>query len=206
MSIISDLLKNVKHRPWNLPPGNWLYYQEWNDVLFLHYEVDFKILRKLVPARLNLDQINGKYYVSIVAFRMENIRPRYLPSIGFISNFHEINVRTYIDYQNKKGVYFINIEAEKLLSAIIAKQLSGLPYEKSDFDLWLTERYCLYVDVKDDLFRYNIHHEEWCLKNIDYQNLEIDYHFGNLRFNKNNINSSHYSQGVKVLSWASEKL
>jgi uncharacterized protein YqjF (DUF2071 family) len=59
------------------------------------------------------------------------IRPKKLPAVKFISDFHEINLRTYIDNDNKKGVYFLNIEAEKHLSAFIARNLSGLPYEKS---------------------------------------------------------------------------
>jgi uncharacterized protein YqjF (DUF2071 family) len=62
---------------------------------------------------------------------MQKIRPKYLPAIKFISDFHEVNLRTYIDNGNKKGVYFLNIEAEKHLSVFVARRLSGLPYEKS---------------------------------------------------------------------------
>ena len=51
--------------------------------------------------------------------------------MGYISDFDEINVRTYIDNDGKKGVYFLNIEAGKTISAFIAKRISGLPYEKA---------------------------------------------------------------------------
>ena len=45
---------------------------------------------------------------------MEQIRPRYLPAVSLVSDFHEINLRTYIDNDERKGVYFLNIEAANL--------------------------------------------------------------------------------------------
>ncbi len=132
MKIIDDILSETKHRSFNYPKNKWRYYQEWNNALFLHWKVPFDALRNLVPQDLNLDTYDGEVYVSLVAFTMQKIRPRNLPAIKFISDFDEINVRTYIDNNNKKGVYFLNIEAEKQLSAFIAKTLSGLPYEKSN--------------------------------------------------------------------------
>ena len=132
MKVIEEILKNKSHRPFGLPEGQWIYYQEWNKVLFLHWTIPFEFLRKCVPSNLTIDTFEGYCYISLVAFTMENIRPKFLPSIGFISDFDEINVRTYIDHDNKKGVYFLNIEAGKSLSAFVAKTISGLPYEKSN--------------------------------------------------------------------------
>lgn len=132
MKNITDILSNIAHRPFELPAGQWKYYQEWNNVLFFHFEVPFDMLRKCVPEKFTIDTFNGKYYVSLVAFTMQKIRPKFFPSLSFISDFHEINLRTYINNDNKKGVYFLNIEAEKPVSAFIAKLLSGLPYEKAN--------------------------------------------------------------------------
>ncbi|WP_418359888.1 YqjF family protein [Sphingobacterium detergens] len=128
---IKTILRDYNHRPWPLPNSPWRYYQEWLDLLFLHFQVDYDLLRPLVPAELQIDQHEGSCYVSLVAFKMQNIRPRYLPAFRPISDFYEINVRTYIDQNGKKGVYFIHIEASKYLSALVAKKLSGLPYEES---------------------------------------------------------------------------
>jgi uncharacterized protein YqjF (DUF2071 family) len=127
-----DILKDQAHRPWSIRNCKWQYYQEWNNVLFLHWKLPYTALRKCVPEKLHLDSFNGEYYISLVAFTMQKIRPRNLPSINLISDFHEINIRTYIDNDNKKGVYFLSIEAEKYISAIVAKTLSRLPYEKSN--------------------------------------------------------------------------
>lgn len=119
------------YREWEIPREDWSYYQEWNKSVFMHWEVPYEDLQPLVPSGLELDSFDGKYWVSIVAFTMEKIRPAYLPPFAPISNFDEINVRTYVRKNGKAGVYFINIEAGKYLSAFLSKMLSGLPYEKS---------------------------------------------------------------------------
>ncbi|HJR99828.1 MAG TPA: DUF2071 domain-containing protein [Flavobacterium sp.] len=131
---IQDLIRNVSHRPWEFPKNIWKYYQEWNDALFLHWEVPYESLQELVPREFILDSFEGKYYVSIVAFKMQNIRPRNLPPLSLISNFYEINVRTYIKVGDKQGVYFLNIEAGNSLAAFLCRKLSGLPYEKSEIN------------------------------------------------------------------------
>ena len=131
---------------------------------------------------------------------MEKIRPAYLPSFSPISDFHEINVRTYVKSEGKKGVYFINIEAEKFVSAFISRSLSGLPYEKSKIErgqgfykstnrnkgfnldieykigpritkktplmVWLSERYCLYLNKGERIYMYEIDHNEWEMKEL----------------------------------------
>jgi hypothetical protein len=62
---------------------------------------------------------------------MEQIRPKNLPALSPISNFPEINIRTYVKYKGKSGVHFLSIEAAKRLSCKIAKSISELPYRFS---------------------------------------------------------------------------
>ncbi|HNR49411.1 MAG TPA: DUF2071 domain-containing protein [Bacteroidia bacterium] len=123
---------DAEHIPFDLPEGKWSYYQEWNKVLFLHWKVPFNILRQIVPKKLNVDTFNGDAYVSLVAFTMQKMKYKNVPALKFISDFDELNVRTYINNDSKRGVYFINILAQKYLSALIAKTLSGLPYTKAE--------------------------------------------------------------------------
>lgn len=240
MSTTKELLNQTAHRSWDLPSGKWQFYQEWNEALFIHWEIPFELLRSFVPEKLILDNFQGTYFVSLVAFSMQKIRPRNLPSLKFVSDFHEINLRTYIDQNGKKGVYFLNIEAEKQLSAFVARKLSGLPYEKAsikrasefyrsrnrvknfrldaefdisdpvlqktELDYWLTERYCLYLDQKDQLFRYDIHHPEWELSKLELKKAEIHYQLNELTLSSNIPFLAHYSKGVSVLSWKKRKL
>ena len=62
---------------------------------------------------------------------MEKIRPKNLPSFPPISDFDEINIRTYIKSNNKTGVYFLSIEGGKKISCKAAKGVSKLPYRFS---------------------------------------------------------------------------
>ncbi|PZF74989.1 YqjF family protein [Taibaiella soli] len=132
MSTIKETLASTTHRPFAMPSGRWVYYQEWNHALFLHWEVSLETLQPLIPEGVTLDLFEGKAWVSLVGFTMNKIRPRHLPAVSLLSDFHEINLRTYVTHENKPGVYFLNIEAEKLLSVLVAKSMSGLPYEKAE--------------------------------------------------------------------------
>lgn len=112
---IKELLHTTNHRSWPIPDKKWQYYQEWNDALLLHFEVEEVALRKLVPPELTMDRFEGKCYISIVVFRMQNIRPRNLPAVSFLSNFYEINMRTYIDNNDRKGVFFFEYRSGKMV-------------------------------------------------------------------------------------------
>lgn len=128
---IKEILNTTEHRPWPLPAEKWKYYQEWNNVLFLHWQVNLTELQSLIPSGLEIELYNGKPWVSLVAFTMEKIRPRKLPSFPPISNFDEINIRTYVKKNSKAGVYFLSIEGGKRISCMIARLLSDLPYRYS---------------------------------------------------------------------------
>ena len=128
---IREILNTTEHRTWKLPNEKWKFYQEWNNAIFLHYQVDLTELKKLVPKELEIDLFDGKPWISVVAFTMEKIRPKSLPSFSPISDFDEINIRTYVKSNNKTGVYFLSIEGGKSLSCKVAKGISELPYRYS---------------------------------------------------------------------------
>ena len=100
-----------------------------------------------MPKELDIDLFEGKPWVSVVAFTMEKIRPKNLPSFAPISNFDEINIRTYIRSNNKTGVYFLSIEGGTKLSCKIAKGISELPYRFSKMKRSPNKRrkYCIHV-------------------------------------------------------------
>ena len=76
---------------------------------------------------------------------------------------------------------------------------------KSELDLFLTERYCLYLEDNDQLFRYEIQHLPWKINQLELEFLTIDYQLQNL-----NIDSRpdlvHYSEGVQVVAWEKERV
>lgn len=45
--MIRKILEQSAHRPWEIPKDRWRYYQEWNDAIFLHWEVDLEELKSM---------------------------------------------------------------------------------------------------------------------------------------------------------------
>lgn len=128
---MANSLSQIDHRPWPLPEEKWQYSQHWKNAVFIHFEVETEVLRKFVPDALEIDTIDGKAYVSVVAFKMNKVRPRNLPYFPPVSNFDEVNIRTYVTRKGKPGVYFISVEVGSGIAAYIARKLSGFPYQFS---------------------------------------------------------------------------
>src|SRR2546422_11324938 len=87
-----------------------LFLGDWERAMFIHYEVDAKILQSGVPFALDL--WNGRAFVSLVAFRMRRLRPRFGGRFSElllkpIANSRYLNVRTYVRHKDEPGIYFI---------------------------------------------------------------------------------------------------
>jgi uncharacterized protein len=134
-----SFLKLVSHRPFPLPGGRWRWRQRWDSVLLLHFRVAAAALGPLVPPQLTVEEADDSAWVSLVPFRMRNVRPRYLPAIGPLSNFTELNVRTYVRAAGKPGVFFLGIQARGALVAWLARTLSPLDYRSAALD-WQAAR------------------------------------------------------------------
>jgi uncharacterized protein len=126
-----ELLKTTAHRPWDLPRGSWQFYQEWHHAVFFHWPVDKHELQEMLPKELEIDLYQGQAWISLIVFGIRNIRPRFLPSIPAISDIDEINIRTYIKYKGKRGIYFFSLEASKWFPCLLAKFFVELPYRQS---------------------------------------------------------------------------
>ena len=132
---IDQILATTAHRPWSLPHEPWRFYQEWDQVLFLHWQVEKELLQQYVPERTEIDLFEGKAWVSLVPFTMQHVRPRYLPAFSPLSNFDEVNLRTYVKHADgRTGVHFLSIEAGKPLASRISRAVSGLPYRYSKME------------------------------------------------------------------------
>ena len=123
-----QILDDVAHRPWPLPGGPWLMTQSWHDLLFAHWPVDARALQDKLPAGLALDRFEGQAWIGIVPFHMTNVAPRGVPPIPFVSAFPELNVRTYVTFGGKPGVFFFSLDAGSALAVTAARTLFGLPY------------------------------------------------------------------------------
>lgn len=104
--------------------------QRWDRLLFSHWEVPAALLRPLVPAALELDAFEGRHYVGVVAFTMQNVRPyQWAPAVPTAREFGEVNLRTYVHLAGgEPGVYFFSLDAASWLAVRAARALWGLPY------------------------------------------------------------------------------
>ena len=106
--------------------------QSWHDLLFAHWPISAAQIADLLPPGLVLDTYEGEAWASIVPFRMTNVRPRFLPALPWLSDFPELNVRTYVQSRGedgaKPGVYFFCLDAGNPLAVSLARRFYHLPY------------------------------------------------------------------------------
>ena len=83
---------------------------DWRYLAMLNYEVDPAVLTPYVPKGTELDQWNGKTFISVVGFLFQNTKISGF-SVPFHRNFEELNLRFYVKYLSdsgwRRGVVFI---------------------------------------------------------------------------------------------------
>jgi uncharacterized protein len=122
------ILNEVSHRPWPMPDGPWVMTQTWHDLLFAHWPVDPGVLRERVPSQFDVDLFDGTGWLGVVPFHMTNVAPRGVASLPWLSEFPELNVRTYVRVGGRPGIYFFSLDAGSTLAVQAARTLLNLPY------------------------------------------------------------------------------
>lgn len=103
--------------------------QRWQHLLFLHWSVDAAIIQATLPPGLFVDTFEERAYLGVVPFFMSGVRPRFCPPVPGLSDFLELNLRTYVfDENGNPGVWFYSLDANQWLAVKIAQTLFSLPY------------------------------------------------------------------------------
>jgi uncharacterized protein YqjF (DUF2071 family) len=111
-------------------------YQRWRTLTFVHWSLPAEPLRALLPSGLELDLYEGQAYVGLVAFTMRGVRPAGFPSVPWLSNFHETNVRTYVHFHGRDpGVVFFSLEAANPVAVVLARTFFHLRYHHAGMSL-----------------------------------------------------------------------
>jgi uncharacterized protein YqjF (DUF2071 family) len=128
-------LSRLDHRPWPVPASEWRWRQSWLDLLFAHWPVPARILRPLVPRHLELQEFDGTAWLGVVPFRMAGVMRRPWPDLPWVSAFPELNVRTYVEFGGKQGVWFFSLDATNPLAVWAARRFFHLPYYRARMSL-----------------------------------------------------------------------
>lgn len=119
------------------PEGQPLMHQTWGKLLFMHWRIEEKELRPLIPARLEIDTFDGTAWIGIIPFTMWDVRalPPFMPALPGLSAMHELNVRTYVHYDRVPGVWFFSLDCNSAAAVIGARTFYHLSYYNAEIAL-----------------------------------------------------------------------
>lgn len=113
--------------------------QKWHDLLFLHWEYDPDLIQQTLPKGLHVDLFNGKAYIGLIPFFMKDVRVKMMPALPGMSDFLELNLRTYVyDETGTPGVWFYSLDINSMLAVQIANSFFHLPYMYATMESHLT--------------------------------------------------------------------
>ena len=105
---------------------------EWRKLILINYSVEKETLLKYLPPFTELDDWDGKYYVSLVGFMFVNTKLKGF-RIPFHGDFEEVNLRFYVKYKDganwKRGVVFIKEIVPKPAITLIANTIYKEKYQ-----------------------------------------------------------------------------
>ncbi|MGI5215821.1 YqjF family protein [Plantactinospora sp. CA-290183] len=108
-------------------------YHRWNWITFIHWRYPSPTLQALLPEGLTVETCDGSAWIGLTPFLMQEVRAPALPAVPWLSEFPEINVRTYVrDRRGRSGIWFLSLDAARLPAVLAARAGYGLPYFWSD--------------------------------------------------------------------------
>ncbi len=100
---------------------------EWKNLLMLNYAVDPALLQPFVPAGTELDEHDGKTWMSLIGFEFNKTHVLGM-AIPFHQSFEEVNLRFYVRRMERRGVVFISELVPKYAVTAIARFVYGERY------------------------------------------------------------------------------
>lgn len=113
------------------PPltGHALSAQRWQNLTFVHWPIRAAAIAHLFPPGVRPDTLDGSSYVGLVPFDMRKAGPGGRLSVPYFGDFCETNVRLYsVDEEDRHGIVFLTLDADRLATVLLARLTLGLPY------------------------------------------------------------------------------
>ena len=124
-------------------------YQSWGKLLFMHWPIPVEALRPLIPEPLAIDTYNGEAWIGVIPFTIWGARPIFVPPLPWLSDFHEINVRTYVHLNGVPGVWFFSLDANSLVAVLAARTFFRLPYYNARISLEQQDDTIIYASSRE---------------------------------------------------------
>ncbi len=231
------------------PEGQAIMHQNWGKLLFMHWRIEEKLLRPLIPERLEIDTFDGSAWIAIAPFTMWGIRafPPFIPPVPGLSSMHELNVRTYVHFDRVPGVWFFSLDCNSTAAVLGARMFFYLPYYNAEIKLqpegltihyclnrtddppaafdtswktgerlpysdsgtlefFLTERYCLYSEHNNKIYRARIYHDPWRLQQASLTSLSSTMIESHGLPTPAGDPLLHYAEEISVDIWGLEKV
>jgi uncharacterized protein len=109
--------------------------QTWHHLLFAHWALPAAALERLIPEPLELHLRDGVAWLGVTPFVIGGLRLRGTPPLPWLSRFPELNVRTYVVYGGRPGIYFLSLDAARLAAVTAARRAYRLPYFHADVEV-----------------------------------------------------------------------
>jgi uncharacterized protein len=122
----------------------------WLDLLFAHWPIEPEAMAAVLPAPFEPDLFEGRAWLGIVPFRMEDVGPRGLPAPPISGSFPELNVRTYVRAGDLTGVWFFSLDAASRPAVEGARAAFHLPYYTADMRVGHVREVVDYRSVRTD--------------------------------------------------------
>lgn len=123
-----EILKYTEHRQYPLPTGPWALTQTWTNLLFAHWPLAPEVVAATLPPGLPVDTYEHQAWLSIVPFVMRGVRPHAVTAVPWLSDFEELNLRTYVTLDGRPGVFFYSLDANNPVAVRLARRFFQLPY------------------------------------------------------------------------------
>jgi uncharacterized protein YqjF (DUF2071 family) len=123
-------------------------FQGWHRITFLHWPCDAGLLQARLPGGLTIDTYGDAAWIGLTPFHLTDLRPPFLPAIPGLSDFPEMNLRTYVRGPAGAGIWFFSLDAASLPAVLGARLSYGLPYHWATMQVISAVRRVRYESVR----------------------------------------------------------
>lgn len=104
--------------------------QHWTDLVYVHWPMAPEDVQRRLPPGIEVDTFDGVAWVGLIPFHMDGLGLplRGLAPLPYVGSFPEVNVRTYVRAGSRRGVFFMSLDIDRWLPALVARGAYRIPY------------------------------------------------------------------------------